>query len=322
MNRIKLAVIAGGALFAAPVLALDADPMADPSTDPAAENPADPGTGMEGTGMEGDTTGMEGTPTDATGAIPAVGWPPSAIDRPYLRGKGSITAGADFALTRISITDPMTGISAEATLDAFTLNGTYGITDQISAGALYSISFGLGDTDFEVVGPLTLWGGYQILHKSNLSVAATAAYSINLDNTDDMGISAGLGAKYLLSPKMAVFTGGPFGPVSSGGLLGAGPVGNHLNISLEDSGPITFDVPVGFGFQATPQLYAFATTQLASLSISNSDSTFIFADYIPLGLGALFSVNKNIDVAGNFTFGDLKNGVDVFAFTIGARWYN
>ena len=308
MNRIKLAVIAGGALFAAPVLAQDADPMADPSTDPAAENPADPGMGMEG-----DTTGMEGTPTDATGAIPAVGWPPSAIDRPYLRGKGSITAGADFSLVRISITDPMSGISVDATLDAFTLNGTYGITDQISAGALYSISFGLGDGDFEVVGPLTLWGGYQILHKSNLSVAATAAYSVNLDNTDDMDIVAGLGAKYLLTPKMSLFTGAPFGP---------GPVGNHLNISLADDGPITFDVPVGFGFQATPQLYAFATTQLATLSISNSDSAFIFADYIPLGLGALFSVNKNIDVAGNFTFGDLKNGVDVFAFTIGARWYN
>src|SRR5690606_30541244 len=108
--------------------------------------------------------------------------------------------------------------------------------------------------------------------------------SVNLDNTDDMDIVAGLGAKYLIGPKMAVFTGAPFGP---------GPVGNHLNISLSDNGPITFDIPVGFGYQAMPQLYAFATTQLATLAISNGDSAFIFADYIPLGLGALYSVNKN-----------------------------
>ncbi len=307
MNRIKLAVIAGGALFAAPVLAQDADPMADPTTDPTAENPGDPSMGMEG------GTGMEGQPVDAVGTISAVGWPPSGIDRPYLRGKGSISASADFGFARLAFTDPLTGMSSSINVDAFQIGGTYGITDQISAGALYTISFGLGDNDFEVVGPLTLWGGYQILHKSNLSVAATAAYSINLDNTDDMGLVAGLGAKYLIGPKMAVFTGAPFGP---------GPVGNHLQISLADNGPITFDVPVGFGYQAMPQLYAFATTQLASLSISNSDTTFIFADYIPLGLGALYSVNKNIDVAGQIELGDLKEGFDLFAFTIGARWYN
>lgn len=305
MTRIKLAVVASGLLFAVPALAQDFD---DSSSEEA-------GTGMEGeAGMEAGTSGMEGsTDAGAVAAVPGVGWPPSAIDRPYLRGKGSITAGADFILVRVSVSDPNTGISASATLDALAINGTYGITDQISAGAVYAISLGLGDGDFEAAGPLSLWGGYQIMHKSNLSVAATAAYTINLDNTDDMAITAGLGARYLLSPKMALFTGAPFGP---------GPVGNHLDISLADGGPITFDIPVGFGYQAMPQLYAFATTNVATLGISNADSAFIFADYIPLGIGALYNINKNFDVAGSFDIGDLKNGFDIFAFTVGVRWYN
>lgn len=312
MKSVKLAVVAGSLLLAAPALAQDADP-------------SEGGMEMEGeASMEAGTTGMEGS-ADASAGEPgaALGWPSSVIDRPYLRGKGSISAGLDFSLLRVAFSIPDLGISDSVTVDVLTLSGTYGITDKISAGALYSISLGLGDGDFEAAGPLTLWGGYQVLHDGKLSVAATAAFGIDLDNTDDMFLSAGLGARYLLSPKMALFTGGATGPITPGGLGGPGPVGNHLNISLADGGPITFDIPLGFGFQATPQLYAFATTNLLTLGISNSDSSFIFADYIPLGIGGVFSVNKNIDVVATFDLLDLKDvGFDVFTFSVGARWYN
>jgi hypothetical protein len=204
--------------------------------------------------------------------------------------------------------------SVSATFDYFSLNAAYGISDQLNVGLAYAFTLGLADSDFELAGPLTLWGGYQISHTPKLSLSATAGFTVNLNDTDDMGIAAGLGAKYLLSPKLALFTGAPYGP---------GPVGNHLQIDLGEDGPITFAVPVGVQFQATPQLNAFVNTELATISISNSDSIFFGADYIPLGVGGLFAVNHNIDVAASFNLFNLKeNAFDIYTFTIGARWHN
>jgi hypothetical protein len=144
-------------------------------------------------------------------------------------------------------------------------------------------------------------------------VAATADFAVNLDDTNDMSISAGLGVRYMVAPKIGVFTGAPYGP---------GPVGQHLSISLADSGPITFAIPVGGMFQATPELNIHAMTELASISISNSSTTIFGADYIPLYLGGLFAVNKNIDVQAEFGLPDLENSqFDLFTFTVGARYH-
>ncbi len=308
MKHITLALVAGGTLAASPAFAQDTtDPNAGATTEAGMETPADP----NAPAMDPNAAAS----VDAGATVSAVGWSPSAIDRPYMRGKGAITAGADFSFLTLSFPDPVTGMSSSITVVYLTLSGSYGITDKISAGALYSLSFGLGDGDFEAVGPLDLWAGFQISHSPKLSVAATADFAINLDNTDDKAIHAGLGVKYLLTPKVALFTGNAYGP---------GPVGNHLSISLATDGPITFDIPVGGMFQATPQLNIFARTALARIAISNAgDSTFFGKDYIPLGLGGLFNLNKNLDIAAAFDLFDVKEvGFDLYTFTAGVRWYN
>jgi hypothetical protein len=305
MHPLKVAALLGGTLIATPAFAQDPAPVV--------EGEASAGATTEGATMEGTAT----TTTDANAAI--VGgtafWPQSAIDRPYMRPKGKITAGADFGFAAFSFPDGMGGTTT-VTADALGVNGTYGITDQINAGAIYAIPLGLGDTDFNAAGNLTIWGGYQIIHDPKLSVAATVSYGVNLDETDDMGIAAGLGAKYLVTPKIAVFTGAPYGP---------GPVGQHLEIGLGDPAPISFDVPIGAMFQATPQLNVFLNTALARFAINDDagDSIFFGADYIPLSVGGLFAVNQNIDVTATFALADLKEaGFDLYAFAIGARWHN
>jgi hypothetical protein len=63
-------------------------------------------------------------------------------------------------------------------------------------------------------------------------------------------------------------------------------------------------------------------TTLANISISNSDTTIFGADYIPVYLGGLFAVNKNIDVQAEFGLPDMKEAqFDLYTFTLGARYH-
>jgi hypothetical protein len=209
------------------------------------------------------------------------------------------------------------------------------VTDQISAGLNYAMTLGLADSDFAADGPLTLWGGYQIKHDAKMSVAVTAAFSIDVGETDNKAIGAGLGFRYTVADKIAVFTGAPYGPGPVGGSGFGGPLGalfggGHLSVSLADMGPILFDLPVGAMFQATPELNINVSTQLASIALSNSPyfddmgeekaASIFGADLIPLSIGGLFAVNDMIDGVVNFNLPDLKDaGFDFFVVSVGAR---
>ncbi|HEY5928066.1 MAG TPA: hypothetical protein VIV11_40545 [Kofleriaceae bacterium] len=247
----------------------------------------------------------------------AMAWSRSAIDRPYVVNKGKIGAYLGYSIASITFQFDPTMPATTITADGFGVGAGYGITDKITAGLQYAFTPGLiGDADSEIKGELDIFGMFQIARSAKMDITATADFALGLASDPvSKGIAAGLGAKYLLAPKMALFTGGPYGP---------GPVGQHLQISLDTDGPITFSLPVGFMFQATPELNLYGMTNLTTIAISNAgDSTFFGADYIPLFLGGLFSVTPNIDVTADFGLPDLKEaGFDLYVFSIGARYYN
>jgi hypothetical protein len=305
-QRLKSVLIGSSLLFAAPALAQDATVSGD-----ATATTGD-GTVSADANANGTVAADPNASVTATGNAMMGWWPMAAIDRPYMRGKGKITAGLDYGLAKASVT--VAGMTASATLDALNVTAAYGVSDQINVGLGYGVPLGVaGDNDFNAAGSLDLWGGYQIKQDPKLSLAATADFNVDLDDTNNMEINAGLGLRYAVAPKVAVFTGAPYGP---------GPVGQHLSISLATDGPITFAIPVGAMYQATPELNINVMTQLASISISNSETTIFGADYIPLNLGGLFAVNKNIDVQAEFGLGDLENsGFDFYTFTLGARYH-
>ena len=58
-------------------------------------------------------------------------------------------------------------------------------------------------------------------------------------------------------------------------------------------------------YQATPELNVHVMTTLATFKIANSSTGFFGADFVPLALGGLFAVNKNIDVQAEFLMDDL-----------------
>ncbi|MDB4955620.1 MAG: hypothetical protein JWO36_3189 [Myxococcales bacterium] len=286
------------------------------------------GSATVGAGAEvgaGGASAGAGADVSAGGGATTAAWPQEVLNRTYTLPASKIAAYADIGVIHLSLTTPLG--SASATGETLTLGGAYGINEKITVGAQYYFPFA-GDFDPKGKGPLTFFGMFSLAHTDKLTVAATADFELNLGaGTDAMGnsittktIHAGLGLKYLLAPKIAIFTGSPVGP---------GPVGQHLSISLESSGPIDFAIPVGVGLQATPQLFAYAATNFATIHIANKamgadSATFIGTDAggIPLTLGGLFSVNKNLDAGAALIFPDLKHAGDLWGVALTGRWYN
>lgn len=312
MHRLKF--LLAGLLFSTPAFADDADATASGSAEVNAEVNA---------GAEVNTGGTEGTAAVGGTVDGSVMMSTkSAIDWSLLMGKGKVGAYLNYNVLKLSFTDPTTGASASFTADALVLGGGYGITDKITAGAQYVIAPGIiSDGDSEFKGELDIFAQFDIKTDDKLHLTASADFAYDLCGSRDMmgecvgtkAIHAGLGLRYKLTPKMAVFTGAPYGP---------GPVGQHLSISLEDMGPITFALPVGFMFQATPELNINAQTSLGTIAINDSagDSAFFGADFIPLSVGGLFAINEQIAVEAALNLPDLKEQqFDALIFTVGAR---
>ncbi|MBV8756819.1 MAG: hypothetical protein JO257_06085 [Deltaproteobacteria bacterium] len=278
--------------------------------------------------------------TVAAGGDAAVGWPAEMGSRPYTLLKGGLAAYGDFDIMHASITAGTT--TSSFTQEQFHLGAGYGVSDKLTVGGEFSFPLaGDGTDNTKLKGPLRFYGMFGLSHSDKMTVAAEAHFELNLcGGVDTMGgcattkaIGAGLDARYVLAPKIALFTGSAFGPGVPGAMgavslpgFGGASVGQHLNISLESSGPITFDVPVGVSLQATPQLLAWVAFDLMRFNLANkamgADTVqVIFSDAqgAPMNLGGFFGVNKNLDVGVSVT-DDLKHAGDLYVIALGARW--
>lgn len=286
------------------------DPKATTGTVPAAA----PATGDGAAGQVSAKASV-----DAADAI----WSQPIIDRPYVLPKARLQVYADTPLAHTTTAAVGTTPESSDTTFGLHLGAGYGITDKITAGAEYQFAL----TDFEIKGPLALYGEYQLAHGERLSVAASADVTFDFNGSDgmngtetDIGVHAGVGARYLLAPKMAVYTGSPFGP---------GPVGRQLEAPTDGDSTITFDIPVGFAYQALPELFLYGQTELLRLNLANKvmnqDTAEIIgsdARGVPLTLGGLYSLTKVFDITAAFAFPDLTNLGDKWGLSVGARWHN
>lgn len=296
-------------LFAAPAFAQGDDASGAGGGSATVGAGADANAGAAG-------AGAGATVSASAGGTMGGAWSDQLINNPQTLPKAGLGLLADFEILKINIPNPIDPtMSASATAEFLELGAGYGVSDKLTVGATYAVDIhddgGTFPSDDRWKGPLGLYGAFNVINKDKLSVTAGADFSINLGNTDDKAIHAGLSAKYMLSPKLAVYT---------GNVLPIGPAGQHLSIGLGTNGPITFAVPVGVAIQATPQVFAFADTTLASFSISNSANEFIFSDFIPLDVGVLFRAAKDLDVGVQFQ-DDLKNAGDFYQFGLMARYY-
>lgn len=306
MKRIKLALIAGGALLAAPALAIAQDP------EPA------PIEGEASAGGEFGGAGTEGAAVDAPSTGHTMSWPKEIIDRPLTVLAGKFGAGADFFIAHTSVT--FMGMTNSSTSEGLGLVGGYGISDDLEVGGSYAFAL----NEFEIKGPLTLFGNFNLTNDGKLAVGAGAGLVLDFNGTDimtgdsqtDVALVAGLGVRFKLAPKFAVFTGNPWAP----GLLG-----DHFKLGLSGDETKSFSIPVGFAMQATPELFAYISTNLATILISDpgmGDRVSLISDATPLTIGGWFALSTNLDVGASVIFPDLQNAGDFWAITVGARYFN
>ncbi len=235
--------------------------------------------------------------TTASMAIADVNQPQEIIMRPLTTPAGQITVGGDVGFLIIPDVDMGIGLS---------LGGRYGVSDKIEAGASYGFSL----KEFEAKGSLTLEGAYNIM-EGNLAVAANASFGYDVEGSGLEPLALGARVRFRLNDKMAVYS-----------------PGGQLSIALEEqivppattgATPITLGLPVGFQYQASPQINAFLQTSLANIKIADSANAFLFADFIPLSVGAFFSPSNTMDFGGSVSWIDLKEFSDILVISASAR---
>lgn len=289
MTRLSKVLIAAAAMLAVPVhSAMAQDPV-------------------EGT--EGEAP-VEGTPEDATGtppegAMPADtavpgSWPQRIKDRPLNLLKGMIRAQGDLGISRIAGMPAMPPIPATdaTTVLGLQIGGGYGVSDKLEVGASYAFTL----NEFEIKGPLTLYGLFNLKHSEKLRASAGASFGYNLA-AERVAIGAGVAFQYHLNDKMFVFM-----PPS------------HISLGLDPT-QFSINLPVGFGFQANEKIFAYGQTNLFDIGIEPSGSAFIFADRTPLTIGAFYSSSNKMDIGAAFTMPNVPDIADVFAITLTARLF-
>jgi hypothetical protein len=85
------------------------------------------------------------------------------------------------------------------------------------------------------------------------------------------------------------------------------------------TGVQTCALPISY--QLNDALYLFGETELAVLDLKDSETQALFADYIPLTAGAVFTLSNKLEVGGLF-FTDLKtDAFDSVFFEVFGRIY-
>ena len=223
-------------------------------------------------------------------AMAEVNQPQEIIDRPRTTPAGQITVGGDLGYLKLGDLNS-TGLN---------VGGLYGVNDKLEVGAAYAFTL----DEFEIKGDIGLHAAYGILTEGNLTVAADLGfgYSVLAEGLDPLTLGAEV--QFKVNDKLAVYT-----------------PGGQLGITLEgDVKPIALNLPVGVGYQATPQIWAFVDTSIGQIEIADSATVLFGADVIPLGVGGFFSPSNAMDFGARIDFVDLKEvGTDILAITASAR---
>lgn len=283
--------------FAGTALAQDdIDPSVDPSVDPNAAP-------VEGEPADPNAAPMT-DPNDPNAMAAPVGgkWPRSVILRPLTLPAGVFMVGADVVNFTSSFFDPA----------LIRVLVGYGITDDIElAFAHYAfptsdigqgaIAAGLG---FKLARG-AMGGKLEAIARAEIGYDLAASVDLTTGDTEGAVSPLGLGVhvRYLVNDKIALYT-----------------PGNQLTIGL-DPNFIALNIPIGVGFQATPELFVALETNIATIDIKDSATAVIFSDTTPLQLTATYNAMPALDVLVGVATDLTNEPGDTLAILIGARYY-
>jgi hypothetical protein len=270
----------------------------------ADDQPADPAAGAAA------DANMGAPPVAA--AVTAARWPRAVIDRPLTLPSALPLVGADFLVSKLTATVGTTTVSSTATLLDAAVG--FGVTDDFELNTLTPTYAVRTSPEGRAKGPLDLGIGYKLLRGAmdgKLEVIARAVIGYDLEASTVRPLRLGVQVQYNATPAVAILSHD----------LGTGNAG--ISIALDATPkPIYLTLPIGIGFQATPELWIEADTLLfQSIKISNAPNVSI-ADATPLLLtGILNTLDRHLDLLGYAGFYDLQHAGDSFSFGVGFRYY-
>lgn len=226
----------------------------------------------------------------ASAALAEVNQPQEITMRPLTTPMSQITIGGTLGILLVPDVDTSIGLG---------VTGQYGVSEKLEVGVAYDIGL---TPEFEAKGTLEVEAAFSVI-EGNLAVAPNAVIGYDLLAEGIAPLGLGARVRFRLNDQLAINSGG-----------------SQLVVTLDgDVKPIYLQLPVGVSFQASPQLYAFVNTNIATIEIADSTSGFIFADFIPLEVGAFFSPSNTMDFGASLAWGDLKEASDVIAIFGTAR---
>ena len=178
--------------------------------------------------------------------------------------------------------------------------GNYGVSDKLTVGVSYA--FTLDPSEFK--GPFVANALFSFLTDDKMEAVATGSLGYDLLAEGITPLNAGVLVQYNLNDKMAVIAGG-----------------NQLTITLEgDVKPIFLSLPVSFGYQVDNQIYAEVGTNIGTIEIADADTTFIFADNIPVTAAGFFSPDNKMDIGLTLSTELKDNAFDPLFIGVLARY--
>ncbi|NVB85544.1 MAG: hypothetical protein HOV81_44680 [Kofleriaceae bacterium] len=240
-------------------------------------------------------------------------------DRPLTVAAKQLEVHGGLGLQTLTLPGAMAGTTVSSTSEALALGVAYGIGKNAEVGADYRLSINPGT----VKGPLAFHVAYAAKHSAKIDVAIAAnlgfdffetanAVTMTTTTTTKASLQLGAWARYRATPKVSIFTGLPALPSAATSLsnqsLALPPFGYQVQIGLNNAGATAIEVPIGIGLQVKPNIYAFASLDFAHIRLANTQTALIFADFIPLALGAFYTHDK-LDIGVQLA-DDLKQGAD------------
>jgi|SRR5580704_7847845 hypothetical protein len=308
MKRETVIILAAVLFAAGPAFA-----QTDPDLPPAPNaSPGDPN--GNGSGALAVTAG-----TSAPGT-----WDSQLNNRPLVLDPGKLEVHGSVPIFTVSEPElNMAGMIVGTTTDTFEglgLGATYGIMPKLEGGLDYTIPL---NPNGSASGVLGLRAAFAAMHTDKMDLAISAALDFDFHDGNDVALQLGGWFRYRINPKISVFTGNPGLPYELGFLGALGNIStNQLALGFGNGQAISLALPVGVGLQATPQIYAFAAINLADFYFTNGPKSvdLLFADFIPLEIGAFYSMNSTLDLGITFS-DDLEHAGDYFALALAARYF-
>lgn len=227
---------------------------------------------------------------EAAAAAPGTafqGWPQEMILRPNTLPKGAWSVGVDLRANKdfsgiglaIGCPSPVLFVAVPC---AQRPSLAYGLSDKLQLDLGYDFSL----KDFEAKGGLTVGAAFNVIRDAQLEVTPAAQVGYSFLTEGITPLVAGADIQYNLSEKMAIVSPPQHLVVTL----------DPIDLGVGEISPVYLQLPVGFAYQATPMVYVETLTNLARIEISDVDSGFIFADFIPVNVTGFYSLNANMDI--------------------------